>query len=67
LRIPFKILKNAGFVPPEIELFQQRAALTAELEAASSEAERTLLQSKLSVLQQRIALRLEALRASGSL
>ena len=26
LRMPFKILKNAGFVPPEVELFHERAA-----------------------------------------
>ena len=67
LRMPYKILKNAGFVPPEVELFHQRAALVAALEAASSEAEQTVLRAKLSELQQRISLRLEGLRANGSL
>ena len=32
LRMPFKILKNAGFVPAEVELFHERAALSASLE-----------------------------------
>ncbi|MBL8518298.1 MAG: DUF1992 domain-containing protein [Betaproteobacteria bacterium] len=66
-RMPFKILKNAGVLPPEIELFHQRAKLRAELDAAATEAERTTLRQALSDLEQRIALRLEGLRASGSL
>lgn len=66
LRMPFKILRNAGFVPPEVELFHARAALTASLEASKSEQERAELLRKLSELQQTIALRLEALRVNGS-
>ena len=66
-RMPFKILKNAGVLPPEIELFHQRAALRAALEAASTDEDRTSIRQALSDLEQRIALRLEALRASGSL
>ena len=67
LRMPFKILKNAGFVPPEIELFHERAALSASLEECTSEPERTELRRRLSDLQQKITLRLDALRISGSL
>jgi hypothetical protein len=67
LRMPYKILKNSGFVPPEVEMFHERAALAAALEAAGSEPEKAALRAKLAELQQRIALRLEALRASGSL
>jgi hypothetical protein len=67
LRMPFKILKNAGLVPPEVELFRERAALSAAFEAATTEAEKVLLRSRLSNLQQKIALRLEALHTSGSL
>jgi hypothetical protein len=66
-RMGFKILKNAGVVPPEVELFHQRAQLRAALEAASSEPDRLGIQKALSELEQRISLRLEALRASGSL
>jgi len=65
-RMPFKILKNAGYAPPEIELFHERAALTAELERCTEAARRTELSMKLGLLQQRIALRLEAMRVRGS-
>jgi RimJ/RimL family protein N-acetyltransferase len=67
LRMPFKILKNAGFVPAEVELLHERAALSASLESSKSEAERVELRRKLSDLQQKIALRLEALRINGAL
>lgn len=67
LRMPFKILKDAGYVPPEVEMFHQRAALTAELESTTDEAQRTTLRRQLSELQQKISLRLEALRSNGRL
>jgi hypothetical protein len=67
LRMPFKILKNAGFVPAEVELFHERAALSASLRACTSEPARIELRRKLSDLEQRIALRLEALRINGTL
>jgi len=67
LRIPFKILKNAGFVPPEVERMRERAALAAALQACADPVERQALQQRLSELEQAIALRLEALRLSGRL
>jgi DnaJ-like protein len=67
LRMPFKILKNAGFVPAEIELFHERAALSASLESCKSEPERVELRRRMSDLEQKIALRLEALRINGTL
>jgi len=66
LRMPFKILKNAGFVPAEVELFHERAALSASLEGRKSEPERIELRRRLSDLEQRVALRLEALRVNGT-
>ena len=66
-RLPFKILKNAGIAPPEIDLFHKRAALRRELETCSSEEERQALQQRLSEVEQFIALRLEGMRASGKL
>lgn len=66
-RMPFKILKNAGFVPPEVDMFHERARLTAALEACQSDSERARLQGQLSALQQKLALRLEAMRGSGNL
>lgn len=66
LRMGFKILKNSGFVPPEIELFHTRARLRAELETATTEAQRQALRLALSELEQKLSLRLESLRMSAS-
>ena len=62
LRMPFKILKNAGFVPAEVELLHERSALAAALKACESGQERAELRHRLSGLEQKIALRLETLR-----
>jgi hypothetical protein len=67
LRMPFKILKNSGFVPPEVELMNERAALVKAVEQCADEAERKRLQLKLSDLSQRLTVRLESLRQSGTL
>lgn len=67
LRMPMKILKDAGAAPPEIALFHERARLKAQVEATADPTERTKLQQKLALLEQNIALRLEALRINGSL
>jgi hypothetical protein len=65
LRMPFKILKDAGVAPPEIELFHRRARLRAELASAPAGAEREAVRRALSELEQVIALRLESLRAGS--
>lgn len=67
LRMPFKILKDAGFAPPEIELFHERARLRDALAATADQGERERLQRELSQLEQRLALRLEALRTNARL
>jgi hypothetical protein len=67
LRQTFKILKDAGMAPPEIALFHERAELRAAVEAAAALPERQALQRKLSELEQKIALRLEALQANKRL
>lgn len=66
-RLPFKILKNAGVPPPEVELFHRRAALREQIAAATMPAERDALVARLAELEQVLALRLEGLRASGRL
>lgn len=63
-RMPFKILKNSGFVPAEVEMFQQRAALSAQMKQTVDESTRDALAKKISALEQSIALRLEAIRSS---
>jgi hypothetical protein len=65
--MPFKILKNAGFVPPEVERMRERAALAEALHACSDEAQRHALRLKLSELEQAIALRLESLKRNAML
>ena len=67
LRMPFKILKNAGVVPAEVALFHARAALAASIRECSDAAEQKALRQRLSELEQKIALRLEAMRVDGSL
>lgn len=67
LRMPFKILKDAGFHPPEIDLFNERATLAEQLRHCTDETARLRLGQTLSELQQRLSLRLEALRAHGNL
>jgi len=64
LRLPMKILKDAGAVPPEVELFHERARVRAMLQASTDPAERAKLQADLATLEQRIAVRLELLQAS---
>lgn len=66
-RLPFKILRNAGVAPPEIELFHKRARLREQLDACTGEPERAALRRRLGELEQLIALRLEGMRASGKL
>ena len=66
-RLPFKILRNAGVAPPEIELFHKRAALRRELEQCTSDDQRQALRQRLSELEQFIALRLEGMRVTGKL
>jgi hypothetical protein len=61
-KMPFKILKNAGVVPPEVELFNERARRRQDLLAATNDAERQVRQAALSDIEQRLSLRLEALR-----
>lgn len=66
-RMPFKILKDAGFAPPEVEMLRERARLRALRDATTDAAERVRLQALLSDLSQKITVRLEAMRSSGSL
>lgn len=67
LRMGMKILKDAGVLPPEVELMQQAAALEAQLAHCADDAARRSLQQQIAEKRQAIALRLERLRATGSL
>ncbi len=67
LRMAFKALKAAGFVPPEVETMQHIAALREQLATEADAADADALRRRISELQQHLALRLEKLRVSGSL
>jgi len=67
LRMPMKILKDAGAVPPEVEWFHERARLRARIASSAEPLERETLRRRLVELEQKIALRLEALRINPSL
>jgi hypothetical protein len=60
LRMSMKILKDAGVAPPEIALFHERAELRRQLAACADERERESLRLRLTLLEQKISLRLEA-------
>ncbi len=65
-KMAFKMLKNSGFVPPEIAAFHERAALRKQLNECSDAKEKQQLATSLSQLEQKIALRLEGMRMHGS-
>lgn len=67
LRMPFKILKDAGFAPPEVGLFHERARLRAQIASSCDAAQREQLERELSALEHKLALRLESLRIHSML
>ncbi len=67
LRMGMKILKDAGVVPPEVEAMREAAALEGRMNSCTDDAERRVLQQRLSEMRQAIALRLEGLARGGSL
>jgi len=67
LRMPFKMLKDSGFVPPEIELMREIEALRTALAEAPDDANAVTRRQALADKQQQLALRMEKLRTSGSL
>ncbi len=67
LRMGMKILKDAGVVPPEVELMREIAALRASLSDAPGSDDTRAAGQRLQSLQQQLSLRLERLRTSGTL
>ena len=68
LRMGFKILKDAGVVPPEVELMREIEALRQSVASLPEDADAARQRrQRLSEMQQQLALRLEKLRAAGSL
>jgi hypothetical protein len=67
LRMGFKILKDAGVVPPEVELMRQIEALQQGIDRDPAAATVPALRLRINELRQALALRLEKLRITGSL
>lgn len=65
LRMGYKILKDSGFVPPEIELMRDIESLSRELSAAPTSETQLASQRRLSEMRQKLALMMEKLRAGG--
>lgn len=67
LRLPFKILKDAGYVPHEVLQLREVAALREERGACTDPARALAIERRIADLQQLVALRLERLRVTGTL
>jgi hypothetical protein len=62
LRMAHKVLKNAGYVPAEVEAMQRIAALKKTLQTAADESERTMLRREIAEQQQKLSVRLDRRR-----
>ena len=62
LRIGYSLLKNAGYVPEEVEQLRQINQLIDELQKCADPVDRTRLRSRLNEARLRLNLNLEAAR-----
>ena len=67
LRMPMKILKDAGVAPPEIAMFHECARLRSLIATTTDAADLAKLRQQLNELEQTLAFRLEALRINPKL
>lgn len=67
LRMGYKILKDAGVVPPEVELMREIEQLRQGLEGVADDQASRQRRAQLVEKQQQLAMRLEKLRTSGTL
>ena len=67
LRAAYRVLKNAGFVPPEVEARRELAALGALVATLDDTAERRRALSRLAVLETRLDIRGAWREYSGAL
>ena len=66
LRMGYKILKDAGIVPPEVELMREIEALGLQLETLAEGEDGLALRRCIADKRLLLALRLERLRATGA-
>ena len=65
LRMAYKALKNAGYVPDEVQMMCDVAELRRRLDQSEDPAERTRLQKAIAELDARIRIRLENVRGQS--
>jgi hypothetical protein len=65
LRMAYRILKNAGLVPPELEARREAATLRSRVASAADEAERRRALARLAVLEMLLEARGARLRDTG--
>ena len=66
LRMGYKILKDAGVVPPEVELMREIEALGLRLQTLAEGEEATALRQHIADKRLQLSMRLERLRATGA-
>ena len=66
LRMEYSILKNAGFVPGEVQMLQEIGALQEKLTTATIEAERKKLRDEIEQRRLRYNLLIERFKRRGS-
>jgi hypothetical protein len=64
LRMAYKILKDAGYVPAEVEMLNRLAALREDLAATQDVEEQRTLRVKIAEMQQKVSMMLGALRGA---
>lgn len=66
LRMGFKMLKDGGYVPPEVELMQEIEALRRSLEDQPDTADAAPKRQRLLEMRQKLAMQLERLRGRSA-
>lgn len=66
LRMGYKILKDAGIVPPEVELMREIDALGLQLQNLAEGEEAVALRQRIADKRLLLSMRLERLRATGA-
>jgi len=62
-RMAYRILKNAGYSPPEVEMIRQLAVLKVEVDAEKDPARRELLEAQSLELQQKLDVALDKFKS----
>lgn len=66
LRMGYKILKDAGVLPPEVELMREIEALSVQLQALGEGEAAVAMRQRIADKRLLLALQLERLRATGA-